>query len=130
MAASSRTSEEFLIPRKSWSTRNHKTGNERLIINNASDQVPVWNEPSFKSIRKVPVLYYLSRNGHLEHPHLIDVPLSSPHGLYLRGKQFYVIDFTNSYRCLHDSVGVRSCTNEINLLDVQITRVIIITLKF
>ncbi|XP_021975702.1 uncharacterized protein LOC110870996 [Helianthus annuus] len=94
MAASSRTSEEFLIPRKSWSTRNHKTGNERLIINNASDQIPVWNEPSFKSIRKVPVLYYLSRNGHLEHPHLIDVPLSSPNGLYLRD----VMNTLNSHR--------------------------------
>ncbi|GJS48175.1 upstream of flc-like protein [Tanacetum coccineum] len=34
--------------------------------------------------RKVPVLYYLTRNGHIEHPHLIDVPLSSPYGLYLR----------------------------------------------
>ncbi|GKU91888.1 hypothetical protein SLEP1_g5698 [Rubroshorea leprosula] len=34
--------------------------------------------------QKVPVVYYLSRNGQLEHPHFMDVPLSSPDGLYLR----------------------------------------------
>ncbi|KAI3517323.1 hypothetical protein L1887_16537 [Cichorium endivia] len=92
MAATSRTSEELAVPRKSW-TRNQKTGNESLIINNGgSGRSPVWIEPNSKAMtasavvpaRKVPVLYYLSRNGHLEHPHLIDVPLSSPHGLYLR----------------------------------------------
>ncbi|XP_074295112.1 protein SOSEKI 5-like [Silene latifolia] len=32
----------------------------------------------------VPVVYYLSRNGQLEHPHFMEVPLSSPQGLYLR----------------------------------------------
>jgi hypothetical protein len=31
------------------------------------------------------VVYYLSRNGHLEHPHFMEVALSSPDGLYLRG---------------------------------------------
>ncbi|RCV28054.1 hypothetical protein SETIT_5G375200v2 [Setaria italica] len=30
------------------------------------------------------VVYYLSRNGHLEHPHFMEVALSSPDGLYLR----------------------------------------------
>ncbi|KAK0604473.1 hypothetical protein LWI29_015970 [Acer saccharum] len=33
--------------------------------------------------KKVPVIYYLSRNGQLEHPHFMDVPLTSPEGLYL-----------------------------------------------
>lgn len=33
---------------------------------------------------KVPVVYYLCRNRQLEHPHFIQVPLSSPDGLYLR----------------------------------------------
>ncbi|KAK9734857.1 hypothetical protein RND81_04G168000 [Saponaria officinalis] len=32
----------------------------------------------------VPVVYYLSRNGQLEHPHFMEVPLSSPQGLFLR----------------------------------------------
>ncbi|KAK4441221.1 protein UPSTREAM OF FLC [Sesamum alatum] len=33
---------------------------------------------------KVPVVYYLCRNRQLEHPHFMEVPLSSPDGLYLR----------------------------------------------
>ncbi|CAN1150370.1 Protein SOSEKI 5 [Linum perenne] len=32
---------------------------------------------------RVPVVYYLSRNGKLEHPHFMEVPLSSPDGLHL-----------------------------------------------
>ncbi|KFK33966.1 hypothetical protein AALP_AA5G084800 [Arabis alpina] len=35
--------------------------------------------------RKVPVVYYLCRkNGQLDHPHFIEVSLSSNHGLYLK----------------------------------------------
>ncbi|KAG9449524.1 hypothetical protein H6P81_009489 [Aristolochia fimbriata] len=52
-------------------------------------------EPSPKlQARKVPVVYYLCRNRHLEHPHFIEVPLSSPEGLYLRD----VIDRLNILR--------------------------------
>lgn len=39
------------------------------------------------SEQKVPVIYYLSRNGQLEHPHFMEVPLSSPQGLCLKGKR-------------------------------------------
>lgn len=36
---------------------------------------------------KVSVIYYLSRNGQLEHPHLMEVPICSPQGtLCLKGK--------------------------------------------
>ena len=94
MASSSRMKEELLIRKKNW-PRNHKSGNRGLIINTSPHTTPVWIEPNSKTTttaasavvpaRKVPVLYYLSRNGHLEHPHLVDVTLSSPHGLYLRG---------------------------------------------
>ncbi|XP_039134992.1 protein UPSTREAM OF FLC-like isoform X2 [Dioscorea cayenensis subsp. rotundata] len=35
-------------------------------------------------VRRIPVVYYLSKNHHLEHPHFIEVPVSSPDGLYLR----------------------------------------------
>ncbi|RRT32381.1 hypothetical protein B296_00046477 [Ensete ventricosum] len=35
--------------------------------------------------RRVPVVYYLSRNGQLEHPHFMEVTLSSCRGLFLRG---------------------------------------------
>ncbi|XP_022752786.1 protein UPSTREAM OF FLC-like [Durio zibethinus] len=41
------------------------------------------NKKSFNIERKVAVVYYLSRNGQLDHPHFIEVPLSSNDGLYL-----------------------------------------------
>lgn len=34
--------------------------------------------------RKVPVVYYLTRSRHLEHPHFVEMPVSSQEGLYLR----------------------------------------------
>ncbi|XP_066386478.1 protein SOSEKI 3-like [Miscanthus floridulus] len=37
-----------------------------------------------QAARKVPVVYYLTRSRHLEHPHFVEVPLASPEGLYLR----------------------------------------------
>ncbi|XP_041989479.1 protein SOSEKI 5-like isoform X2 [Salvia splendens] len=40
-------------------------------------------QPQLKSVL-VPVLYYLSRNGQLDHPHFMEVPLSSPRGLFLK----------------------------------------------
>ncbi|XP_043703184.1 protein SOSEKI 3 [Telopea speciosissima] len=59
------------------------------------ERARVWKEPSPKhQTRKVPVVYYLCRNRHLEHPHFIEVPLSSPEGLYLRD----VIDRLNVLR--------------------------------
>ncbi|MQM13858.1 hypothetical protein Taro_046788, partial [Colocasia esculenta] len=57
------------------------------------ERTKVWTEPKPKvpaaaapaaAERKVPVVYYLSRNGHLEHPHFMEVTLSSADGLYLR----------------------------------------------
>ncbi|XP_038893572.1 protein UPSTREAM OF FLC [Benincasa hispida] len=48
------------------------------------ERTKVWTEPKLRSDRKVPVVYYLSRNGLLEHPHFMEVPLSSSEGLYLR----------------------------------------------
>lgn len=57
------------------------------------ERAKVWTEKSPKyhqqqPHRKVSVVYYLSRNRQLEHPHFIEVSLSSPDGLYLRGKHF------------------------------------------
>jgi hypothetical protein len=48
----------------------------------------VWKEkpPKYYKNRKVPVVYYLCRNRQLEHPHFMEVPISSPDGLFLRGK--------------------------------------------
>ena len=48
------------------------------------ERTKVWAEPKPKTARKVSVVYYLSRNGQLEHPHFMEVPLSSPQGLYLK----------------------------------------------
>ncbi|XP_072981126.1 protein SOSEKI 3-like [Typha angustifolia] len=54
------------------------------------ERTKVWVEPppkhqtQLQQGKKIPVVYYLCRNRHLEHPHFIEVPLSSPDGLYLR----------------------------------------------
>ncbi|XP_020230985.1 protein UPSTREAM OF FLC [Cajanus cajan] len=60
------------------------------------ERAKVWTEksPKYHQNRKVPVLYYLCRNRQLEHPHFMEVPISSPDGLYLRD----VIDKLNSLR--------------------------------
>lgn len=41
-------------------------------------------EPQLPPSRKVQVVYYLSRAGQLEHPHLLEVSVSPTEGLYLR----------------------------------------------
>ncbi|CAA2956345.1 Hypothetical predicted protein [Olea europaea subsp. europaea] len=56
------------------------------------ERAKVWTEKSpkyhYKQKQqhngKVPVVYYLCRNRELEHPHFMEVPLSSPDGLYMR----------------------------------------------
>ncbi|OIT19939.1 PREDICTED: protein UPSTREAM OF FLC-like [Nicotiana attenuata] len=66
-----RASTELLIPKK-WNHR--EITPERNMI---------WIEPKPKAFKTVPVIYYLCRNGQLEHPHFIEVPFSSSDGLYL-----------------------------------------------
>ncbi|KAI3718857.1 hypothetical protein L6452_19742 [Arctium lappa] len=59
------------------------------------EHTKVWTEPPSNNNkpRRVPVVYYLSRNGNLEQPHFVEVPLSSSSdGLYLQD----VIDRLNS----------------------------------
>ncbi|KAL1191073.1 Protein SOSEKI 3 [Cardamine amara subsp. amara] len=51
------------------------------------ERAKVWTEKSPKyhqKIKKVPIVYYLSKNRQLEHPHFMEVLISSPNGLYLR----------------------------------------------
>ncbi|KAF5937676.1 hypothetical protein HYC85_025182 [Camellia sinensis] len=50
------------------------------------ERAKVWTErsPKYQQTRKVPVVYYLCKNRQLEHPHFIELTLSSPDGLYLR----------------------------------------------
>lgn len=89
----SRTTTDLQVSRR-WKGRDQQTSPERT---------KVWTEPNKNkptgnsSERKVPVVYYLSRNGQLEHPHFMDVPLSSPEGLYLRGTS---LPFLTSFLCL------------------------------
>ncbi|CAN1230860.1 Protein SOSEKI 5 [Linum grandiflorum] len=92
MAVSSRprNSDHLRLPRK-WSTDDRDPTPDRL----RSAPAPVPAHPhNLNDRRVVPVVYYLSRNGHLEHPHFMEVTLSSPQGLYLRD----VISRLNSLR--------------------------------
>ncbi|KAK9283634.1 hypothetical protein L1049_011884 [Liquidambar formosana] len=73
MAVNSRGRSELIMPKK---YQERETSPRRTRI---------WIEPKSKTTaRNVPVIYYLSRNGQLEHPHFMEVPLSTPEGLYLR----------------------------------------------
>ncbi|KAI3705585.1 hypothetical protein L1987_75824 [Smallanthus sonchifolius] len=92
MATDSRQSTpDIFISRSPKKNRNRisATGIRDPIMLNAPDTssnliIPKSSPAAVITPRKVAVLYYLTRNGHIEHPHLIDVPLSSLHGLYLR----------------------------------------------
>ncbi|KAL0887227.1 hypothetical protein Bca101_011210 [Brassica carinata] len=66
----------YLVPRRS---RDHQQ-------DTSPDRNRIWSEPRHKPVanRKVPVVYYLSRNGQLDHPHFMEVTLSSGDGLYLK----------------------------------------------
>lgn len=64
---------------------------ERAII--WTEKSPKYQYKQQQHNRKVPVVYYLCRNRQLEHPHFIEVPISAPDGLYLRG----TIKFTLMY---------------------------------
>ncbi|XWS66037.1 hypothetical protein CRYUN_Cryun05aG0165800 [Craigia yunnanensis] len=48
------------------------------------ERTMVWVERKSNKEQKAPVVYYLSRNGQLEHPHFLEVPFSSPQGLFLK----------------------------------------------
>ena len=69
---------EISMPSKWKDMKESNAGNQRSKAR--METMPM------KTEQKVPVLYYLSRNGQLEHPHFMVVPLSSPQGLYLKGK--------------------------------------------
>lgn len=110
MAVSSRgRTTEALLPQK-WKER--ETSPERT---------KVWVEPSSSKLkaaeRKVPVVYYLCRNGQLEQPHFMEVPLSSPEvGLYLRGN--YVIITRNE----KPAPSYESDYSDFNFLDFSVTQ--------
>ncbi|KAF7131708.1 hypothetical protein RHSIM_Rhsim09G0163900 [Rhododendron simsii] len=79
MAMNSRTSTEYLIPKK-WQEMEIISPEKPKISTENNLRI---NNKSLVSV-SVSVLYYISRNGHLDHPHFMEVPLSSSRGLYLR----------------------------------------------
>ncbi|KAF8396521.1 hypothetical protein HHK36_018145 [Tetracentron sinense] len=67
--------------------RGEMEGRMKKYRQTSPERTKIWMEPSPKhhqQSRKIHVVYYLCRNHHLEHPHFIEVPLLSAHGLYLR----------------------------------------------
>lgn len=84
--AAARTTELHMPHHRRWKDGRDETSPERTKI---------WTEPPNGSTknkfpdRRVPVIYYISRNGQLEHPHFMEVPLSSAEGLYLKGSIFF-----------------------------------------
>ncbi|KAL4591605.1 hypothetical protein LXL04_004574 [Taraxacum kok-saghyz] len=65
---------------KVWKERSHRYQQRQPEPEPVPEQEPELHQKS----RKVPVVYYLCRNRQLEHPHFIEVPLTSSDGLYLR----------------------------------------------
>ncbi|KAI7739481.1 hypothetical protein M8C21_001023 [Ambrosia artemisiifolia] len=80
------------IVSKSSMGLHHVSRKWRDQIQRSPERTKVWIEPN--KHRRVAVVYYLCRNGQLEHPHFVEVTLSCPEGLYLRD----VIDRLNSLR--------------------------------
>ncbi|XP_022756596.1 protein UPSTREAM OF FLC-like [Durio zibethinus] len=78
VSSSGRTTELGVVSRK-WKQREI-----------SPERNKVWIEPkphktkSSSTEKKVAVVYYLSRNGQFEHPHFMEVTLSSNDGLYLK----------------------------------------------
>nr|TKS16844.1 hypothetical protein D5086_0000016750 [Populus alba] len=75
MATNAADRRELLMPTK---YQDRETNPERTKM---------LNLPKSKSEQKVGVVYYLTRNGQFEHPHFMEVPLSSPQGLQLKAAQ-------------------------------------------
>lgn len=60
-------------------------GGRRRINHPHSLEVPSEDQQETKKNKKIPVVYYLCRNRHLDHPHFIEVSVSSSSpGLFLR----------------------------------------------
>lgn len=53
------------------------------------DRMKAYMQPRVKPVKKVQVVYYLSRKGHLEHPHYMEVTHLAGQPLRLRGERSY-----------------------------------------
>ncbi|XWS74175.1 hypothetical protein CRYUN_Cryun02cG0193200 [Craigia yunnanensis] len=82
MSVSSRgRTTEFGVVSRKWKEREISPERNKVWIEPKPHNT---NNKSSNTERKVAVVYYLSRNGQLEHPHFMEVPLSSNGGLYLK----------------------------------------------
>lgn len=61
-----------------------KTSSHRMEINKQSEEEQQLAVVEHTPRKSAAVVYYLCRNHQLEHPHFLEVPLSSSDGLYLR----------------------------------------------
>lgn len=77
---------------KVWKERSPKYQQRQPEIETETDKEPELQRKN----KKVPVVYYLCRNRQLEHPHFIEVPLSSSEGLFLRGIHITILRFISS----------------------------------
>ncbi|XP_078429336.1 protein SOSEKI 5-like isoform X1 [Wolffia australiana] len=76
------------------------------------ERTKIWIEPkparSSSERKKVPVVYYLSKNGQLEHPHFMEVALSSSDRLFLRGtdpcSSSSFLEFSDFFLCFSADV--------------------------
>ncbi|KAJ0752899.1 putative protein SOSEKI [Helianthus annuus] len=103
--------DQTFISRRPKKNRNRTTATGNIMLNAPPDSSPNFITPKTSPAaviapRKVPVLYYLTRNGHIEHPHLIDVPLSSLDGLFLRGNPVPFVVFINEKKILFSQIWV------------------------
>ncbi|XP_050204879.1 protein SOSEKI 2 [Mercurialis annua] len=65
--------------------RSKRNSKEReLMMMKSPDRAKVCVQPKVKPIKKVQVVYYLSRNGQLEHPHYMEVTHFAHHHLRLK----------------------------------------------
>lgn len=68
----------------------------RKCRESSPDRAKVCMKPGVKPmIKKVQIVYYLSRNGHLEHPHYMEVTHLANHPLRLKG----TFPFRNCFMC-------------------------------
>ncbi|MBA0790468.1 hypothetical protein Gohar_015116 [Gossypium harknessii] len=85
VSSSRGTTTEFGVVSRKWKERDISPERHKIWIEPKSH--PTTTNSSEK---KVSVVYYLSRNGQLEHPHFMEVPLSSHHGLYLKAENDFI----------------------------------------
>ena len=75
---------EFGVVSRKWKEREISSERNKVWIEPKPHTNTTTSDKSFNTEGKVAVVYYLCRKGQLEHPHFIEVPLSSNDGLYLK----------------------------------------------